>query len=146
MDEDYYPEMPYVLSSGDSLILKVMYNLPVMEKTVWLYDTVKVWTVDSLYHTIVKVDSLITTMDGIGDQQEDGVRIFPNPFKDKVLFKWNGVRNYQLDIFDLTGRAVYKGKGEGNMARWTPERFNGKIFLYRLYLDGKRYNGKVIRR
>jgi uncharacterized protein (DUF2141 family) len=82
----------------------------------------------------------------------EGIKVYPNPFSEKVRFEFVATAdaNAILDIFDATGRQVktiFKGavkNGSTYNAEFKPETQVGGMYMYRLTLGDKVYNGKVL--
>jgi len=78
--------------------------------------------------------------------------VYPNPFSDKLKFEFTSPTdaNARIELFDITGRlitTVFNSPVKANnacKAEFVPEGVISSIYLYRLTLDDKVYNGKVI--
>lgn len=92
-------------------------------------------------------ESKETTLDEYSD-----LKVYPNPFTDRLRFEFVSPVNFNafIDIFDITGRLVrniFEGRIEGGVyydVEFKPETSVGGIYIYRMTLGEKVYNGKVV--
>ena len=87
-----------------------------------------------------------------GQNNENGLKVYPNPFSDKVTFEFISPFdvNARIDIYDLTGRLVHTlidnqiKAGEIYNAEFIPKATVNSIYLYRVTLGKEVFNGKVM--
>ena len=89
---------------------------------------------------------------GVGTIARGELKVFPNPFTDKVTFEFVSAANAYgtLDIYSLTGQHVARildrqvSAGELNRVEFIPNNNSTGVYLYRLDLDGNIQIGRVI--
>ncbi|WP_340113596.1 HYR-like domain-containing protein [Maribellus mangrovi] len=97
-----------------------------------------------------KKSAEITT--GIGEFEEGELKVFPNPFTEKVTFEFVSAKDAYgtLDIYSLTGQRVARIlerqviAGELNKVFYEPDHDVTGVYLYRLDLDGDVQVGRII--
>ena len=72
------------------------------------------------------------------------VTIFPNPSTGIFYVAVNGIRQYaeEITIMNIIGKTVFRSKN-ANQADLSPQ--PAGIYLYKMLIDGKPYNGKLIK-
>ncbi len=143
INEDY-PDLPYTLNAGDTLSFIVRYMVPVKDQ--WYYDTMFISTPSKTYKEIIKVDSLVAfPTGGIADIKTFDLKVSPNPFTYKVTLNWGEQENYNLKIFDITGKEVFEDKGYSSEATWVPQTVKKGVYFYNIEINGNSLKGKIVK-
>jgi hypothetical protein len=82
---------------------------------------------------------------------EPGLKVYPNPFSDRLRFEFVAPEavNARIDIMDMTGRLVktiFEQPVEGGVsyeAEFRPEAEVSAMYIYRMVMGDAVYNGKV---
>jgi len=100
-------ELPYTLSSGDTLAVNVKINLPA-NRTDIRCDTLHVETAASVHDVLVCVDLDLLT--GIQSQptDENPIGVFPNPLRDEGSFRFylQNESHVTVGLYSITGALV----------------------------------------
>lgn len=75
--------------------------------------------------------------------EQGSLLVFPNPSDNVIKFENTIPEQFDLQIFDLTGRALFKGTAN-NSYRIHKEELGTGIFLYRAMQKDKIYQGKIV--
>ncbi|HCY41379.1 MAG TPA: hypothetical protein DHV48_08505, partial [Prolixibacteraceae bacterium] len=83
---------------------------------------------------------------------EPTLKAYPNPFKDKLFFdlSWNKDANARLEVYDVRGAkiaTVFNGPINANESyrlEYVPNHVVAGMLIYRLFIDGQVFNGKVV--
>ena len=84
--------------------------------------------------------------------EESALKVYPNPFTDKVTFEFVSGRDAYgvLEIFNITGQKVARildrpvEEGVMNRVEYSPEHKVSGMYIYRLDLDGELQVGRII--
>ncbi|WP_206082047.1 T9SS type A sorting domain-containing protein, partial [Maribellus sediminis] len=84
--------------------------------------------------------------------EESALRVYPNPFTDKVTFEFVSGRDAYgvLELYNITGQKIARildrpvEAGVMNRVEYTPEHKVSGMYIYRLDLDGERQVGRII--
>jgi hypothetical protein len=79
----------------------------------------------------------------VSDIEQGRLIVFPNPSVNRIKFKNTGHDNFDLQIFDLTGKILFKGTASDNYQA-DIEKLGTGIFLYQATLKEKIYRGKIV--
>ena len=82
----------------------------------------------------------------------DDLKVYPNPFSDRLRFEFSAPEsvNARIDLYDMTGRMVktiFEQAIEGGVnynAEFKPEATVSGMYIYRMSMGEKVYNGKVV--
>ena len=80
------------------------------------------------------------------------LKVYPNPFSDRLRFEFSAPEsvNARIDLYDMTGRMVktiFEQAIEGGVnyqAEFKPEATVSGMYIYRMTMGEKVYNGKVV--
>ena len=80
------------------------------------------------------------------------LKVYPNPFSDRLRFEFSAPEsvNARIDLYDMTGRMVktiFEQAIEGGVnynAEFKPEATVSGMYIYRMSMGEKVYNGKVV--
>lgn len=75
-------------------------------------------------------------------QPVTNISIYPNPSCGTVFFELDNASEYNLRIFDVTGREAYSQKGFGQDISWAASQTG--LFYYLLLKDGGRTSGTIL--
>jgi hypothetical protein len=100
---------------------------------------------------LLKVAEIITVA-GNEFEGEPNLKVYPNPFSDRLRFEFVSPEavDARIDIFDVTGRMVktiFEQPVDGGVsyeAEFRPEAVISGMYLYRVTLGETIYNGKVV--
>jgi hypothetical protein len=108
----------------------------------------------SIYCTYVPDESKSAKIstDIEADMQLPELKVYPNPFSDKLRFEFVSPEsvNARIDIYDLTGRIVKTifeqpiESGVSYEAEFKPDDVISGMYIYRLTLGKNIYNGKAV--
>lgn len=81
-----------------------------------------------------------------------GVRVYPNPFTDRLRFEFVSPEtvNARIDLYDMTGRMVktiFEQPIEGGVnyeTEFKPETIISGMYFYKITMGKAKFNGKVI--
>lgn len=68
--------------------------------------------------------------DGIGDMDEDGIGIFPNPGNNKMIIIM--LENSEISIYDITGKLVYFDNNVDVITEIDTESWNSGIYILKI--------------
>jgi hypothetical protein len=87
-----------------------------------------------------------STITGVADNSaEDRFEVYPNPFKDELIFHSAGAQQATVILYDLFGRMVLQQDFTGNVSLSTGKLNNG-MYIYELMQEGRVVrSGKVVR-
>ncbi len=151
---DTLPTFPYLLRAGDTLPITVYCYAYVSEPLTMLYDTIDIYTTDSIYGEPVMIDSDL--LDDLQTKKRDNVNVevYPNPFSNNLIFKADifGQQNIIVDIYSLSGKRMLHKKvaNTGNTViklykkdfTFVPE--SNSMLLYKITTTGEVLSGKVL--
>jgi agmatine/peptidylarginine deiminase len=151
------PVFPYLLPSGDSLLVDVEISIITLNPTfVWMFDSIFITSDISTQKVIAKINS-----DLIGGIQsntgQNVLKVQPNPFKDEVSFVLESSinQNVTVEIFDICGKlirtlddkrieqssSIHRWNGMSDLGDSQP---NG-IYYYQLQTGNELFSGKIIK-
>ena len=111
------------------------------------------WIVYTVTVTNCVKSAEITTSTFDTPQMELGdLKVYPNPFSDRLRFEFSAPEsvNARIDLYDMTGRMVktiFEQAIEGGVnynAEFKPEATVSGMYIYRMTMGEKVYNGKVV--
>ena len=143
--DDDMPDFPYQLAGYDTLTLPVYVDVIVYREIV--YDTMYIETPDKTYKELLMIDSAL--IDNIAQTDiPKQVTVYPNPVGNKATFKWNGIYNYEIKIFDLSGKLIHQQTGNADACLWSIDETNIQqgVYVYRISLNGQTFTGKVVKK
>jgi hypothetical protein len=73
-----------------------------------------------------------------------GVKVYPNPAADYVLFKSSENDEMIVEIFDLNGRLVDSKKGDGAIKFYNHGQLSSGIYQYSITIQDKQQSGQLI--
>jgi hypothetical protein len=97
-------------------------------------------------HTFYRNDVLVyrnPTLDGIVEDCNNGISIYPNPTTGKFYISNDG-KNARADIYDSLGRKIKSVESLGDDAEVDLSGYGKGVFLVMFYIDGRSYEKKVI--
>jgi agmatine/peptidylarginine deiminase len=144
LDEDM-PDFPYSLPGHDTLSFPVYAANPVLREMI--YDTMFIETPDKTYKELMMIDSeLIET---IKDSEDKDAAVYPNPFTDRVTFKWDGFTDYSITIYDLSGKVIYQNSGVSDRVVWDTDataKITSGVYVYTIKTGSNVVSGKIIKK
>ncbi len=147
----YIPELPFVIPTGDSIVLDVEVNIITLKDPdiYWVYDSLLI--VSTLGENIVQVKVNYDLIDNIPEQESQAVQATPNPFHDVIQFKLpihqKGL--IVLELFDLTGRKIltesYTVSGKERIECKLTKPIDPGIYFYQIKTLNEKYSGRLIK-
>jgi hypothetical protein len=91
-------------------------------------------------------------LDGVNAFEYADLKVYPNPFNDRVRFEFVSpeTAQAQIDVYDITGRKVktiFEQQVEGGITYYTvfePTTVVSGLYYYRMQLGKAVFNGKLI--
>lgn len=80
---------------------------------------------------------------GIDDLKQGGLRVFPNPIHDHVVFMMDDMKS--ISITDVLGKSIYKNNGRQNTLNISLSRCTSGVYFYTVYTECCTYTGKLIK-
>jgi hypothetical protein len=103
-------------------------------------QTAQQWTISN-FSTIYYSEQYV---DGIHDNSEQAIKIYPNPATDAVTFDLNNeTAKATVELFDLQGRRLVTEEFSGSL-RLPVNHFSKGLYVYKIHYNGKIQNGKII--
>ncbi|MBC8487135.1 MAG: T9SS type A sorting domain-containing protein [Bacteroidetes bacterium] len=150
-----YPNLPYDLLSGDSLILDVYFEYITSEQiTGYVYEPLNIISETDTHTVIIAINEDLLI--GMNNQNTDFLQVYPNPSKSKIHFGINLEKNssFDLNIFNSLGERIKtftekSGKGLTCLIIWDrTNNGNNKVpagtYYYRIFSDEFQESGKII--
>ncbi len=137
------PDFPYMLSENDTLSFPVYVDMVTMRELI--YDTMFVETPEKTYRELMMIDSdLIENISEESTTKE--VIVYPNPVINQATFRWNKTGEFNLTIFDLSGRKIYSDSGNADRTEWVIDKYQVKpgVYVYRIETGNRTLSGKVV--
>jgi len=148
---DPYPNLPYDLLSGDSLILDVYFEFITTEQiTGYVYEPLNIISETDTHTVIIAINEDLLI--GMNNQTTDFLQVYPNPSKGKVNFslQTSVVFESELFIFDVFGTRIKSVKNNNEQSFiWDRTNYNrfkvpAGTYYYRITSVDFQKTGKII--
>ena len=147
------PEFPYFLPENDTLKINIRYDIPVFYMGELITDTMFITTPMQTYEQLLMIDEDLIA--STTDKKNNGLKVFPNPFKTKVNFNFYSKTEEltTLRIYDIKGQVVFQSQtmmfSGNNSISWDGKSQQGTnipkgIYFYELELGAKKEKGKIV--
>jgi hypothetical protein len=80
---------------------------------------------------------------GIDDLKQGGLRVFPNPMHDHVVFMMDDMKS--ISITDVLGNSIYKNNGRQGTLNISLSQWTSGIYFYTVHTECCSYTGKLIK-
>jgi len=104
--------------------------------------------VNSQFDSLFLVEDSLCLSTGIEHLvlQGDIPYIYPNPASSTFTIQGNFALPAVLELYDLTGRQVYRKQVTSNQQQVDVDKFANGLYIYRLVSDGKAARGKIVKK
>jgi uncharacterized repeat protein (TIGR01451 family) len=129
---DQLPGIPYGAQIHNRAAIYFDFNAPVITNNV-----------------ICELNDLLTLPSEMELIAGPHVNVYPNPFSSVTTFdvhKWEGENNFQLLVFDLSGKLVYHQQGiRETRFQWHSNELDKGMYIYRIIAEGSQVGaGKLL--
>jgi len=118
-------------------------DITVFQNQIYVTGTFTAINSDTGYNNIARYNGYFVGENNI--QKKIGVKVYPNPASNKITFSQSGIRDYELRITDVLGRAVYKTTLSGDNNSITISDFSNGVYFYQLTNSKETVRGKFVK-
>lgn len=123
---------------------------PISTPGITITYTLTVTDTNELACTSVFTDTVRVEVgsNGINEQQNNfSLRVYPNPFDEKIIFQTNVIGQYEIRIFDIVGKQLLKASFEGNEFVLKEAELKSGIYFYEIRnKNGEAVNGNFFKK
>ena len=137
-----------VISVGDSGIIRkeipnIKYDTIVFIDTVRVYDTIRIEDLIKIFDTVeVEVEKIIEALSVIDfnsldiDNNDPEMLVYPNPVGDYFYLDCIGYKNVFVELYDLKGMLLYKGKVDKKKFKISMEGMSPGMYILNIVFKG----------